>query len=405
MDKIRILLPSGYRFECRECGKCCHRWNFKVDPDTFSKLRKTSFWTEMKAKFPGHEIIHFNSENDSAFMEKVDGACILFEKKLCAIHKELGYSAKPLGCRRFPFFFTETPEGIYVGLSYTCPSVRDKTGVPIEEYILPLQELAAQDLFRHIAGSTVAIAENMATDFAGYKTIEAFILKAIEDTNVTSAFVRVLTSLALLVTGRKDASDSVSCSEILYFLNHPHSQSFTADPYFAGYQVQTAASMIALLESRDIEESRVNAGIILKGGNLHSETFGRIISVRQLSEYMRTTISPSGNLLLTDYIRHLLWWKYPLTTETVMTGLSLLSLLPVMFAWYAGVSEAEAEAEAEAGAEDETDETFVSDAACKVALGWIDTHIHHGNFLEKYIKKYADDFLRQVETFMEEGMM
>lgn len=398
MNNIRILLPPGFRFECRECGKCCHRWNFRVDPDTYSSLQKTPFWDEMKTKFPGHEIIRFVEESGTAFMEKVDGACILFENNLCTIHKELGYDAKPLGCRRFPFFFTETPGGIFTGLSYVCPSVRDNTGLPIEEYLPLLQELASKGHFLHMVGSPAIITENITTDFAGYITIEEFLLKDMGDKDATSAFIRVLTSLALLIHSGKNAPGNVSPDEISHFLHNPHSDSFIDDPYFAGYQVQTAATMIALLESRDMEEARVSAGTILNGGTLESETFGRMISVKPLSEYANSPHPPADNPIFTNYIRHLLWWKYPLTTETILTGLSLMSLLPIMFDWYAGVSEAAEEVE-------ETAEKSVSDSAIKTALNWIDIHIHHGRFLERYIKSFANDFLGQVEAFVEEGVM
>ena len=394
MNSIRIFLPPGFRFECRECGKCCHRWNFKVDPDTYSNLQKTPFLDEMKKKFPGHEIIHFSEESGGAFMEKVDGECILFENNLCTIHKELGYHSKPLGCRRFPFFFTETPEGIYAGLSHVCPSVRDKTGNPVEEYLPLLHDLASKGYFLHMVGDPVIITENITTDFVGYKIIEEFILKVIEERGATTAFILVLTSLALLIHSRKNAPGNISPDEISTFLHNSHSDAFINDPDFGGYQMHTAATMIALLESRDMAEARVSAGTILNGGTLESETFGRMIPVKPLSQYTKFSDSPAHSPLFIDFIRHLLWWKYPLTTETILTGLSLMSLLPIMFDWYAGVSEAEG-----------TAEESVSDSAIKTALKWIDIHIHHGRFLEKYIKSFADDFLGQVEAFMEEGVM
>ncbi len=468
MNEIKILLPAGFRFECRECGKCCHRWNFRVDPVTCKNLKNTLFWGEMKAKFPGHEIISFDEDRGTAFMEKVDGECILFENNLCTIHKELGYDAKPLGCRRFPFFFTETPDGIFTGLSYVCPSIRDKTGAPIEKELPLLQDLASQGHFLHMVGSPVYITENCTTDFEGYKVIEKFILQEMEEKGITDTFIHVLTSLALLVQSRNNKGEDpagaacscdsssppgqniknyISPAEIRRFLHNPHSDSFINDPDFTGYQVQTAATMLALLESRNMDETRTNAEIIMNGGNMESETLGKIIPVKHVGYYMNSPNPHRENTLFTDYICHLLWWKYPLTTGTVMTGLSMLSLLPRMFDWYAFVAEKEAETKTEAegrkepdgvgvgirekakdgtGAEMETEKTAggsesafasmstsestsgsesVSVTARKTALGWIDTHIHHGHFLEIYIKRFADDFVQQVEVFMEEGVM
>jgi len=58
IDTIKIFLPEGLHYECQNCGKCCQRWNFLVDPDTFFNLQDAPFMEELKKK----EIISFRSK-------------------------------------------------------------------------------------------------------------------------------------------------------------------------------------------------------------------------------------------------------------------------------------------------------------------------------------------------------
>ena len=68
-----------------------------------------------------------------------DPTCVFLDsEQLCSIHAELGASAKPITCRQYPFQFTRTPEGIFVGASFFCTSIRQNSGRPMMEHSLEI---------------------------------------------------------------------------------------------------------------------------------------------------------------------------------------------------------------------------------------------------------------------------
>lgn len=91
------------------------------------------------------------ASHGSAFHKREDGsvvmhmvapqepACVfLNEDQLCTIHAELGATAKPITCRQYPFQFTRTPDGIFVGASFFCTSIRQNSGRPMMEHALEI---------------------------------------------------------------------------------------------------------------------------------------------------------------------------------------------------------------------------------------------------------------------------
>jgi len=61
--------------------------------------------------------------------------CVFLDsQKLCRIHSQLGAEQKPRVCQMFPFTLVETPEGVFVGTSFFCTSVRENSGRPLVEH-------------------------------------------------------------------------------------------------------------------------------------------------------------------------------------------------------------------------------------------------------------------------------
>lgn len=61
----------------------------------------------------------------------------------CQLHSDLGAASKPRGCRQFPFRLTKTPDGIFVGTSFSCPSIQNNQGPALTQYRQELEEMAA----------------------------------------------------------------------------------------------------------------------------------------------------------------------------------------------------------------------------------------------------------------------
>lgn len=80
-----------------------------------------------------------------------DPTCVFLNPdKLCEIHAELGSAAKPITCQQYPFQFTRTPDGLFIGASFFCTSIRQNSGRPMMEHSLELLELLPQAIVSEV---------------------------------------------------------------------------------------------------------------------------------------------------------------------------------------------------------------------------------------------------------------
>lgn len=70
-----------------------------------------------------------------------NGHCHFLQDKLCGLHKQHGLSHKPVICRLYPFTIVNTPDGHFVSLLFSCPSVIAGHGKPVEQHSEELQAL------------------------------------------------------------------------------------------------------------------------------------------------------------------------------------------------------------------------------------------------------------------------
>lgn len=96
-------------------------------------------------------------KHGSAFHKREDGSyamhmvapddptCVFLEESLCSIHEQ-----KPTTCRQYPFQFTRTPDGLYVGASFFCTSIRDNSGRPMAEHAVELLDLIPQAIISEV---------------------------------------------------------------------------------------------------------------------------------------------------------------------------------------------------------------------------------------------------------------
>jgi Fe-S-cluster containining protein len=133
MDSSRILYPQPLHFSCRMCAGCCRGWNVLVGEPELERFRHHN-WAETRDRFAGREITTQLSDGRTR-LTRVDDACIfLDEDNLCAIHRELGESAKPNMCRQFPLHPVSTPAGVVASLDFACPTVVVDEGAAIETH-------------------------------------------------------------------------------------------------------------------------------------------------------------------------------------------------------------------------------------------------------------------------------
>jgi Fe-S-cluster containining protein len=126
------FLPQQ-NFDCHQCGKCCAAgWHIPVDEASAQGIREN---------YAGHGLRRRPHYLELALRK--DGTCHFLdrERHLCGLHERFGAEAKPKSCRQFPFEFNQTPAGVFVGVSFFCPSVAHNQGRPLSEWASHIEGL------------------------------------------------------------------------------------------------------------------------------------------------------------------------------------------------------------------------------------------------------------------------
>lgn len=172
---IKLHFPEGQNYDCVMCGAGCESlWTVPVEAHVVEKI---------EAHPLGIRVIN---ENGAAFSREEDGGYAIFykdpanprcgflrEDKLCSIHAELGMEEKPLTCQQFPFHLTETPDGVYVGVSYMCTAARQNSGRPLAAHEDWLRDRMAKGIrVTTIEADKVPVGEGLVTSWDDYTAFE-----------------------------------------------------------------------------------------------------------------------------------------------------------------------------------------------------------------------------------------
>ena len=140
-----LFFPPGVRYTCLRCGECCRSLEVTLTEAEHERLVAHD-WT---AEVPGYSAEGFFARIRRARGRQVwrlrphpGGACrFLTEEGLCRVHAALGPGAKPFAGRLFPFTFTVTPIGVFVGCRFNCPAVARGKGPTLEEQRTDIKRL------------------------------------------------------------------------------------------------------------------------------------------------------------------------------------------------------------------------------------------------------------------------
>jgi Fe-S-cluster containining protein len=132
MESRPLLFPQTLHFTCRACAGCCRTLEVIATDKEVARFKDYD-WAATRPRFAGRDAVRL--EADGLYrLNHLDGGCIfLDDDNLCAIHKELGFEAKPFMCKHFPYYLTDTPEGVIVSYDFGCPTVIADDGDPIEQ--------------------------------------------------------------------------------------------------------------------------------------------------------------------------------------------------------------------------------------------------------------------------------
>jgi Fe-S-cluster containining protein len=176
----QIHIFPGARFSCRHCATCCSVFlRIPIDEERLHNLAAGGL-ERIKAAHP--ELEHISPpcgwkskpDDEAIVPRRADGACaFLGPDNLCMIHGVLGEQAKPQVCMDFPYVFRRAPAGLFVGLSFTCPSVQAAAGEPLDEQAAVLGEHARRAVRCDEIAESVRFDSRYSVSWAAYERLEA----------------------------------------------------------------------------------------------------------------------------------------------------------------------------------------------------------------------------------------
>ena len=175
-------------FDCHSCGQCCRtQWTIRVEDSKADRLRRD-----------GPEVPLVQDSGGSWLTAQVDGACgFLSTTNLCSIHQTNGPEMKPTTCLLFPFVLPPIPNGLQVGLSHYCPSVRQKLGRPIEQHREWLEDILTRSEpgLRTPRNSVVKVSGKHTVGWTGYEFLESEIVSRLSKDQPSAVFLALTEAL------------------------------------------------------------------------------------------------------------------------------------------------------------------------------------------------------------------
>ena len=131
------VVDHEFRFECGSCAACCRQpWLIRVEEEKCGPIEGFD-WGAKYGQLVGREPLaraQVTGGEVPVLAKKDNGECVFLDAdRLCIIHKELGYEAKPLICRRFPYYGAPMPDVDHLSANFGCPAVQAGRGPTMEE--------------------------------------------------------------------------------------------------------------------------------------------------------------------------------------------------------------------------------------------------------------------------------
>lgn len=180
-----FIFPPTTRYTCINCGRCCTHWAVKVE-DTVAKKLLEYDWGAHYADMKGSEIMVRKKTGltvgEAYFMRmRKGGRCpFLEDNNFCRIHTDLGYDAKPAGCKLFPLNMVEGPRGIHVRASFYCPAVAANEGKALTAQARWISQSYRQSGSQSL-GENFFLAEGIPIKWPDVLLLESSLLRIIEE--------------------------------------------------------------------------------------------------------------------------------------------------------------------------------------------------------------------------------
>lgn len=181
-------LPENVKYECVMCGKCCKMLDVTVSSKFYKKAIKED-WGKIHPKLKDKTIFIPIKGPGSPHSHRIvqvpgKGCIFLDDDDKCIMHTAKGEAYKPIACRQFPYVFTETPDGTYVGCRFNCTSMKEQTGEFISSkgrYISKLHRDWASEVPPYKKQKVITFSRRMGIDWNNIQSVHKTVLQVLDN--------------------------------------------------------------------------------------------------------------------------------------------------------------------------------------------------------------------------------
>lgn len=336
---MTLLFPEGHHYDCGSCTKCCRTvWNVHVSPCAYTRIVGTPLFERMKAEH-GRDPVYMDEvggEKTALALVNQGGCIFLGPDRLCAVHRELGVDAKPLGCREFPFLPVPTPDGVYVGLSFYCSAVQAGHGRPIEAHAADIEGMLGEYRYERVGFEPIRLDGARRISWAAYKALEAFAAARLAD-DVTTAGFDVACVVARACRDLAPSGDGVIDDDAFADALSQHKR-VAMDDVLTRVERMFLEGVSGVLESDSPDTCRANTEAIFRRGVVRSASFGGEVDLSGFDDFRARAADDGAKAEMRRYFDHLLFRKFLALKRPLAHNAAAFYLAGPLLAWYRDLS-------------------------------------------------------------------
>ena len=338
---MTLIFPEGLHYDCGSCTKCCRTvWNVHVSPQAWDRIVGTPLFERMKAEH-GRDPIYMDEvrgEKTALALVKPGGCIFLGPDRLCAVHRELGVDAKPLGCREFPFLPVPTPDGVYVGLSFYCSAVQAGHGRPIKAHAADIEGMLGEYRYERVGFEPIRLDASSHISWTAYKSLEDFAAARLAESPITAGW-DVACAVARARRDLAPSHEGLLEDEAFADLLARHER-VPVDDVLVRVERMFLEGVAGVLESDSPETCRANTEAIFRRAVVASASFSRDIDLAGFDAFRHRAVAEGDGdgEALRRYLEHLLFRKFLALKRPLAHNAAAFYLAGPLLTWYRDLS-------------------------------------------------------------------
>ena len=360
-------IPDDLAYECIRDGHCCQDLTVNLDEEEQRRILDVD-WAACsnlgpKAKTP---FTKCPTDPKEKIFKRVGVRCgFIDEQGVCLLHQAHGMDIKPGMCQRFPFRFVKAPDGVYVGASFTCVSIRGGKGRPLTDMAGEIEDLYRRlppkkelpdilrfDSLTHIRWEDYLRIEGALTEIISFEnhTVGECLIAGHVWLGMLSQMIRAQRKLENTNAGESGEAGLISKviqSYVEHNRNNQYERIFTIASRPAANRILKRMLLGSFISfrgtlSRRMPRLMVIGSLVLQNmrhwarlGSLKLAPLKTKISYADCAEHKEISQSPEAQALLRRYFQHVIFRKDLVHHTDLFRGYCYLVVAHGLIEWYA----------------------------------------------------------------------